>query len=93
MADIGSFDQILNNFVGGHGKYQILVTLATSIIYNFAQGIFLIHIFTAYAPPHRCRVPQCEATNTTKVFFHHLTHCLLRKGPFFILHKDIVVGG
>ena len=69
MADTGSLDQILNNFVGGHGKYQILVTLATTIIYNFAQGIFLIHIFTAYAPPHRCRVPQCEATNTTKVFF------------------------
>ena len=69
MADTGSLDQILNNFVGGHGKYQILVTLATSIIYNFANGILLIHIFTAYAPPHRCRVPQCEATNTTKVFF------------------------
>ena len=69
MADTGSFDQILNNFVGGHGKYQILVTLATSIIYNFANGILLIHIFTAYAPPHRCHVPQCEATNTTKVIF------------------------
>ena len=69
MADKGNRDQILFNFVGGHGKYQILVTIATTIVYNYAMGIFLIHIFTAYAPPHRCRVPQCEATNTTKVFF------------------------
>ena len=89
MADTGNLDQILDNFVGGHGKYQILVTLATTIIYNFAQGIFLIHIFTAYAPPHRCRVPQCESTNTTKVILFqikdHLIPSLLRKGVLGLL--------
>ena len=67
MKDAGNHDQILDNFVGGHGKYQILVTIATTFINSYANGIFLIHIFTAYAPPHRCRVPQCESFNTTKV--------------------------
>ena len=62
-----SLDHILDKFVGGHGKYQILMTIAMAIVYNFANGIFLIHIFTAYAPKHRCRVPQCETSNTTKV--------------------------
>ena len=60
-------DQILDNFVGGHGKYQIAITIATSLINEFANGIFLMHIFTAYAPKHRCRVPQCETINATKV--------------------------
>ena len=60
-------DQILDNFVGGHGKYQITITIATSLINEFANGIFLMHIFTAYAPKHRCRVPQCEAINAIKV--------------------------
>ena len=60
-------DQILDNFVGGHGKYQITITIATSLINEFANGIFLMHIFTAYAPKHRCRVPQCETINAIKV--------------------------
>ena len=60
-------DQILDNFVGGHGKYQITITIATSLINEFANGIFLMHIFTAYAPKHRCRVSQCEAINAIKV--------------------------
>ena len=60
-------DEILDNFVGGHGKYQIAITIATSLINEFANGIFLMHIFTAYAPKHRCRVPQCETINATKV--------------------------
>ena len=60
-------DQILDNFVGGHGKYQITITIATSLINEFANGIFLMHIFTAYAPKHRCRVPQCEGINAIKV--------------------------
>ena len=60
-------DQILDNFVGGHGKYQITITIATSLINEFANGIFLMHLFTAYAPKHRCRVPQCETINATKV--------------------------
>ena len=60
-------DQILDNFVGGHGKYQIAITISTSLINEFANGIFLMHLFTAYAPKHRCRVPQCETINATKV--------------------------
>ena len=66
-AKIGNFDQILGSYVGGHGKYQILVTIGAALIYHFANGIFLIHVFTAYAPPHRCRVSECETINITKV--------------------------
>ena len=64
---IASLDQVLDKFVGGHGRYQILITVLTSIIYQFANGILFIQIFTAYVPKHRCRVPQCDAANTTKV--------------------------
>ena len=64
---VKNMDEILDNFVGGHGKYQIAITIATSLINEFANGIFLMHIFTAYAPKHRCRVPQCETINATKV--------------------------
>ena len=60
-------DQILDNFVGGHGKYQIAITISTSLINEFANGIFLMHLFTAYPPKNRCRVPQCETINATKV--------------------------
>ena len=70
-------DQILDNFVGGHGKYQITITIATSLINEFANGIFLMHIFTAYAPKHRCRVPQCETINATKVSLTRDTNPLL----------------
>ena len=59
-----SLDEILDKFVGGHGKYQILITVLTSIVYQFANGILFIQIFTAYVPKHRCRIPECDSFNS-----------------------------
>ena len=66
MQDKASFDHILENYTGGHGKYQIIITMLmtllrlTNLHINFYQ-------FTAYAPPQRCLVPNCEPSNETKV--------------------------
>ena len=60
-----SLDDILEKFVGGHGKYQILITVLTSIVYQFANGILFIQIFTAYVPKHRCHIPECDSFNST----------------------------
>ena len=64
MASQGaSLDQILENYVGGVGLYQILVTVA---LYHASWG-GLSHVYTAYAPDHRCRVSECEKPNQLKV--------------------------
>ena len=66
MQDKASFDHILENYTGGHGKYQIIITMLmtllrlTNLHINFYQ-------FTAYAPPHRCVVPSCEPSNRNEV--------------------------
>lgn len=55
-----TFDHILVNYVGGGGVWQWkrLLYLYPS---NFAASSApLIHVLTAYVPPHRCRVPLCD---------------------------------
>ena len=67
MASKGSpsnLDQILEQYVGGVGKYQVFVLL---VLYHLSWGGHFYHVYTAYAPDHRCRVPICEAQNQSKV--------------------------
>ena len=59
-----SIDHILEKYVGGVGKYQIVISI---ILMHFNFGGHFYHVYTAYAPDHRCRVPICEVTNQTKV--------------------------
>ena len=63
-----SFDIILEDYVGGFGRYQILNTLVINLVTYCAFYPILYYIFTAYQPPHRCRVPLCESENQTKVY-------------------------
>ena len=60
MANI---DQILEHYIGGVGLYQILITV---VLYHASWG-GANHVYTAYAPDHRCRVSECEEPNQTKV--------------------------
>ena len=62
-----SFDIILEDYVGGFGRYQILNTLVINLVTYCAFYPILYYIFTAYQPPHRCRIPLCESENQTKV--------------------------
>ena len=73
MQDKGSFDHILENYTGGHGKYQIIIIILmtflrlTNLHINFYQ-------FTAYAPPNRCFVPSCEPPNKNKVYYDNMLY-------------------
>jgi len=62
-----SFDIILEDYVGGFGRYQILNTLVINLVTYCAFYPILYYIFTAYQPPHRCRIPLCESENQTKI--------------------------
>ena len=55
------FDTILENYVGGGGKWQWskIFWLAPG---HIAFGIpVLLHIFAAYTPPHRCFINGCDS--------------------------------
>jgi len=47
------FDHILENVVGGAGRYQWSLLAATSAGRIVANSAPLIHVLTAYTPPHR----------------------------------------
>ena len=67
MAPKGSkanLDQILEKYVGGIGRYQVFITI---ILYHLNLSGHFYHVYTAYAPDHRCKVPSCEAQNQNKV--------------------------
>ena len=63
----GSYDTILKEFVGGHGRYQLYITIVMALIIHLGSMCFSNVIFAAYEPKHRCRVPQCELENQGKV--------------------------
>ncbi len=59
------FDHILDAFVGPGGPWQwrqFLLILAQTLA-NSAP--FMLHIFTANVPEHRCKVPNCDVGNST----------------------------
>ena len=76
-----SFDKILEDYVGGFGRYQILNTLVINLVTYCAFYPIIYYIFTAYQPPHRCRIPICESENQTKVIFLKLCRMNLQLLP------------
>jgi OCT family organic cation transporter-like MFS transporter 4/5 len=67
MGHEANFDYILDNYVGGCGRYQLWNTICMGLVYY--AGIYPLFntVFTAYSPDHRCRVQPCESVNQTKV--------------------------
>ena len=58
-------DFILSNIVGGGGRWQWVIVFAMWPI-TFAAGYpLLLHMFTAFAPRHRCFIPGCDKSNDT----------------------------
>lgn len=59
-----NLDTIINNEIGGMGKFQIttFLLLLWPIIHAGFVGEFL---FTSGKLPHRCVIPECEDSNTT----------------------------
>lgn len=79
------FDYVLETFVGESGSWQwrqffylLLQSAANSVP-------FLLHLFTAYTPNHRCAVPDCDDLNSTFIE-PHLNFSL----PFNDLSQDFL---
>ncbi len=54
------FDHVLEEFVGPAGKWQFR-QLALILAQNFAGALpFMLHIFAAHTPEHRCKVDICD---------------------------------
>jgi hypothetical protein len=59
------FDTILEDYVGGGGKWQWIKLLWLSPV-HVACGIpLLLHMFSAYTPHHRCFVENCDILEST----------------------------
>ena len=65
------FDQILTEYVGGRGRYQLKITLLMTPLYWLTFPLLFLIVFSAYVPPHRCKVSACENI-TEKVSFYNL---------------------
>ncbi len=58
--DAGDIDSILDDIVGGGGRWQ-WTKLLLLVPQNFTNGLpLLLHMFTAYSPEHRCFVEGCD---------------------------------
>ena len=62
-----SLDHILDKYVGGAGKYQLLNSFLMAWVYYAGLYALFITVFAVYEPPHRCRIEHCEIENQTKV--------------------------
>lgn len=58
-------DYILENFVGNNGPWQRRFLLLVLTVFGATYLLIFLHLFAAYVPDHRCRVPACEAANRT----------------------------
>eukprot|EP00096_Caligus_rogercresseyi_P016187 TRINITY_DN8755_c0_g1_i1.p1 TRINITY_DN8755_c0_g1~~TRINITY_DN8755_c0_g1_i1.p1 ORF type:complete len:552 (+),score=61.03 TRINITY_DN8755_c0_g1_i1:48-1658(+) len=59
-------DYILTHLVGSQGRAQWKIVFF-AFIADIAGGIpLLLHMFTAFAPDHRCSIPVCDASNNTE---------------------------
>ena len=56
----GPLDKILNDYVGGAGKYQLFNTIIMAWVYYAGLYALFVTNFAAYEPPHRCWVDQCD---------------------------------
>ena len=56
-------DYILDDLVGGGGRWQWTKMLFLIPVYVAMGTPLLLHMFTAYTPDHRCFVPGCDDIN------------------------------
>ena len=53
-------DEVITKYIGANGKWQT-IQMVLVLIQSFAySNCFLIYLFSAFTPEHRCHVPQCE---------------------------------
>ena len=60
------FDKILEDYVGGHGFYQLKTTLIMALPHQLTSLIIYLVIFSADEPKHRCQISLCENEEMTE---------------------------
>ena len=60
------FDKILEDYVGGHGFYQLKTTLIMALPHQLTSLIIYLIIFSADEPKHRCQISLCENEEMTE---------------------------
>ncbi len=53
MTREATIDYILENFVGGSGRYQLWNTILMGLVYYAGIYPLFLTVFTAYEPDHR----------------------------------------
>ena len=59
-SEYSGFDHLLTEYVGGHGFYQLKLTLLASPLYSISPLVLFLVVFAAYVPDHRCKISTCE---------------------------------
>jgi len=68
--DVQDVDYILDHYVGGGGRWQWLIFIATFPTYWASIYPLFMHMFAAYKPDHRCFVPSCD-DDTSELNAYH----------------------
>ena len=81
--ELATLDKILNDYVGGAGKYQLFNTIVMAWVYYAGLYALFITNFAAFEPPHRCWVDKCEDFDVA----NQVT--LLEIFPFFLINYQM----
>ena len=77
------FNQILVDYIGGLGRWQIWVLFLMWIVDIFDSTKSLIQTVGAYKPPYRCLVPSCDNNQYDEQWYQNF-----KDGPYSSLWED-----
>ena len=59
-----NYDEVLD-YIGQFGRFQRKIFLLLSLVSAAAGLAVVVFAFTAFEPQYRCRVAECEASNSS----------------------------
>ncbi len=59
------YDDILERYVGGGGRWQWKKLMWLFPVHVSCGLPLLLHMFSAYTPPHRCEIETCDSPTVT----------------------------
>ena len=76
-----SCEELIEKYIGPRGRWQ-RVQLACAYLQSVTYaGCYLIYLISAYTPPHRCWVPECETLVSLRLPTLRAYKGLARVGP------------
>ncbi len=71
--NMSDFDTaVIERFVGGCGRWQLRQFAVVAALGVAAMAPVLLHVFTSFAPEHRCKIPVCD-DNDVDFYAQHLS--------------------